>query len=341
MKKAVIYVFSGTGNTRLVAGLYKNYLSEYETSVVDVNLAALNGLRRAAESGGTECSVPHPAEFDLIGFGYPVHGFNAPKIMVDFARLLPAAGGKDAFIFKTSGEGLSFNNYSSQKLIRILERKGFSFLCERHYVMPYNMIFRHTPEMVKSEYIYADAMVRLNVREIADGIRESVHTNPLKAWFVPIVRIEWLYAQLQGPAMRVDMKKCIRCNKCVRACPLENISFDGTKFRFGTNCALCVKCSFNCPTRAISIGLLNGWRVNGSYKIEETAANPDIAFPYFGGNLRGLKRWLYYDYYRRCDEKLSAAGIELRVPALPNASGGRTEPLGTESAAGVQEGGTC
>lgn len=319
--KAVIYVFSGTGNTRLVAQLYQKYLAEYETLVFDVNRAALEALRgqqRNMMSGEYSekkaASVPNPNEFDAVGFGYPVHGFNAPEIMVDFARLLPAVSGKNAFILKTSGEGLSLNNYSSQKLIRILERKGFSFLCERHYVMPYNMIFRHTPEMVKSEYIYADALVRLTAREIAEGKRENVRTNPLRAWFVPIVRIEWLYARLQGPAMKVDMNKCIRCSKCVRGCPLENIRFDGKTYRFGTNCALCVRCSFNCPACAISIGLLNGWRINGSYNIEETAANPDIAFPYFDGRLRGLKRLLYYKYYRRLDKMLSAAGIELQIP---------------------------
>ena len=38
-----------------------------------------------------------------------------------------------------------------------MERKGYEFFTEHHFVMPYNMIFRHSPEMVKSEYIYADA----------------------------------------------------------------------------------------------------------------------------------------------------------------------------------------
>ena len=35
---------------------------------------------------------------------------------------------------------------------------------------------------------------------------------------------------------------------------------------FGKNCIGCTACSFNCPADAISIGVLNGWRVNGAYK---------------------------------------------------------------------------
>ena len=297
MKKCIIYVFSGTGNTLLVAELYKKFLTQYDTTIYSI---------------GSGKPVPEVEQFDLVSFAYPVHGFNAPQIMVNFCRALPKlTQKKSAFIFKTSGEGLTYNNYSSQKMIRILEHKGFEFLTERHYVMPYNMIFRHSPQMVKSEYWYAYAMVKANVKQIENNVHENVHANPLKAWFVPIVRIEWLYAKAQGPFMKVDMTKCIKCNKCVNACPLNNISFTGEKFKFGTNCALCVRCSFNCPACAISIGLLNKWRVNGSYHIEKTARDASIQFPYFGEALQGLERWLFYKYYRRCDKQLLDAGIEL------------------------------
>lgn len=306
--KAVLYVFSGTGNTRLIADLYKKYLTDYETVIFDIEI----------QKGSTSfVPPPNPSEFDLIGFGYPIHGFNAPEITVNFCRALPDTDKtkrKKAFIFKSSGEGHSLNDYSSGLMIKILEKKGFDILCERHYVMPYNMIFRHSPEMVKSEYIYADALVRLNCRDLQNGFRENVHFNPLKAWFVPLLRIEWIYARLQGPFMKVDMHKCIKCMKCLNNCPLNNISFADEKFKFGTNCSLCVRCSFNCPVCAISIGLLNGWRINGSYRIKQTSADKSLRFPFFGENLKGLYRLLYYKYFRRADRELENAGIKLSDP---------------------------
>lgn len=306
--KAVLYVFSGTGNTRLIADLYKKYLTDYETVIFDIEIQ---------KGSASFVPPPNPSEFDLIGFGYPIHGFNAPEITVNFCRALPDTDKtkrKKAFIFKSSGEGHSLNNYSSGLIIKILEKKGFDILCERHYVMPYNMIFRHSPEMVKSEYIYADALVRLNCRDLQNGFRENVHFNPLKAWFVPVIRIEWIYARLQGPFMKVDMHKCTKCMKCVNNCPLNNISFADEKFKFGTNCSLCVRCSFNCPVCAISIGLLNGWRINGSYRIKQTSADKSLRFPFFGENLKGLYRLLYYKYFRRADRELENAGITLSDP---------------------------
>lgn len=312
MKKAVLYVFSGTGNTALVAELYKKYLTDYETTIYNVRCTKENGYD----------PFPDARDFDLVGLAYPVHGFNAPKIMNDFTKLLPkidvkAKGKKKTFIFKTSGEGLTYNNYSSQKIISRLERKGYEFFTEHHFVMPYNMIFRHSPEMVKSEYIYADARVRLNVKELSENRKNKIHYFPLRYWFVPIVRIEWIYAQLQGPAMKIDMNKCVKCMKCVNNCPLQNIKFNSekNKFKFGTHCALCVCCSFGCPTKAISIGLLNNWRINGSYNIEKTAADKNITFPHFTDNLKGLHRWLYRKHYRRLEALLKENNIPL-IPEL-------------------------
>lgn len=304
MLKCIIYVFSGTGNTRLCAELYKKYFAPLgiETEIFSIGMKDKSFI-----------SYPDPMNFDLIGFGFPVHGFNCPKVMNDFVKQLPVLSEKKtAFILKSSGEGLHLNDYASQKIIPKLLKRNFDVLSERRYVMPYNMIFRHTEEMVKGEYIYANALIDLHCKELAKNKREKVKVCPLKYWFVPIVRILWIYAKVQGPAMHADEKKCLKCNKCVNSCPLGNIHFDQekNKYVFGTNCVLCVSCSFGCPVKAISIGLLNGWRVNGSYNIEKTAAKPELKFPVFP-ELKGFKGFLYKGYFRKADSRLNEAGLKL------------------------------
>jgi len=111
MKKAVIYVFSGTGNTRLVADLYKKNLFEYETTIYDVRMKKVSENSSKFEF----LPFPSPEEFGLVGFGHPVYGFNIPKPFDDFINLLPKLKNpKKAFVFKTSGEGLYMNEFSSQ-----------------------------------------------------------------------------------------------------------------------------------------------------------------------------------------------------------------------------------
>ena len=307
MKKAVIYVFSGTGNTRLIADLYKEFLSDYETEIYDVKMIK-------SEDGSFRFKdFPQPEEFDLIGFGHPVYGFNIPLPFDKFLNELPVLPKtKPAFVFKTSGEGLYMNQFSSQRLIKKMEKKGMEFVSDRHYVMPYNMIFRHTPEMVKREWLYAKAYANLSCREIINGKKDKVHINPFLRFWVPLVRIEWLYYPLSAPfSMKVDMKKCIKCQKCVKNCPLNNITFADGKFKFGHNCTMCTCCSFGCPTCAISIGLLNGWRINGSYNIQKTAADSSVPSPEMGKTYTGLHPWLYKKYYKKLDRNLSDAGISI------------------------------
>ena len=50
---------------------------------------------------------------------------------------------------------------------------------------------------------------------------------------------------------------------------MQNIALDGEKFSFGKKCLGCVRCSFNWPVNAIHISILEGWKVNGPYKIGE------------------------------------------------------------------------
>lgn len=308
--KIIIYYFSGTGNTELVAELYKKHFENLGENSVE-----LYKIHRLEENE----KIPCPKDFDLIGIAFPIYGFNSPEPVYKFAKMLPkisqeSNAKKRAFIFRTGGEGTSFNNYASQKIISLLQKKGYDILCDQLYVMPYNMIFRHSPQMVKSEFIYADAMAKLCVREIQNDVHKKVKYFPLRYWFVPIVRMVWPYAKFQGKfILKVNKKKCVQCGACVKNCPQRNIHFDEKKqkYVFGADCALCVACSFNCPKDAISLGPLNGWRVNGSYQIQKIAADEKIEFPYFGENLKGLTRFLYYKHFRKCDAALREAGIEL------------------------------
>jgi len=298
MKKCLLYVFSGTGNTLRVAGFYKEYLSpEYETEIVRVNFATVpySDLRK---------------KYDLIGFGYPVHAFNAPEVFVRFAKTLPAVNGTEAFIFESSGEGLHANDASSELLRKTLTKKGFDVLTDRHFVMPYNMITRHCDAMVKQMTAYARALARSNADELIAGKHEQQKKHPLLSLWSCILRIELLYAKIQGPAMRVNMKKCIQCGLCIRNCPLGNIRMENGKIKTGHNCALCVCCSFNCPADAFSIGLLNGWKVNGKYNFEKVVKDAALPFPFITDKTKGLYR-IYRKYYRELDAKLEACGTSV------------------------------
>ena len=65
--------------------------------------------------------------------------------------------------------------------------------------------------------------------------------------------------------MRLQARKISRASRLGSMSKSRLIRFEDGRFRFGGNCIGCVRCSFECPTGAIHIGLLDFMRVNGPY----------------------------------------------------------------------------
>ena len=312
--KVILYVFSGTGNTLKVANLYKKYLESANKSTTtdapDKGASVTVDIYRISKKSG---NMPSPENYDLVGIGYPIHGFSAPEPAIKLCNDLPEVKDKPTFFFKTSGEGLHLNDYSSQKCLKILTKKGYNVTSEKHIVMPYNMIYRHKDEMAKQMWIYAHALVDLHCRELLDGKRENVKRNAfISAWFAPVRFLEQKFAHLHGPAFKVHADKCVNCMRCVNVCPQNNIKFEDGKFKFGHDCELCMGCSFGCPADAISVGIYKVWKVNGSYRLEELAHDNNILFPVVPDRARGIYR-LYKKYYREIGESLENAGIDINA----------------------------
>ena len=253
-----ICVFSGTGNTRKCAKELETALTKLGVSVVFHEIA-----------DGSET----PGERDLV-ICYPVYGFNMPAILKPFCRNLPDE--RRVWFLKTSGEPLHLNDNSSAEMIRILQRKNCRIMGEYHYIMPYNMVFRHTDEQASLMWKTAKARIPEAAQTIAKG-EETMIRPPLSAKAISaLCRIEhWFYPK-NGRLFRVDQTKCVHCMKCVNGCPTKNISFENGRFRFGKNCIGCVRCSFRCPTGAIRIGLINFMRVNGPYDFSRDPAAAEL-----------------------------------------------------------------
>lgn len=259
MKRIDVYSFSATGNTLKCAEELRKNLVDLGA---DVHLHRIeNGAERVEEVA------------DTIVICYPVHGFNAPQNVVDFCKGLPS-GAADAYVLKTSGEPLSVNDNSSALLVKQLANKGYAYKGEYHFVMPYNMIFRHSDAMAAKMYQTAKERMPAAAQAIAEGQDHRKKVSAKAKIVRSVVSIEHWGARFNGRFFRVKKDKCVGCMKCVNNCPTHNITYKDGKFKFGGNCLLCTRCSFNCPTDAFRIGIMDFLRVNGKYNFN---ANPDEA----------------------------------------------------------------
>ena len=295
--KAAIYIFTGSGNTERIA---KRFADEFHASGVETDIYVWEKDKQ----------IPNPSDYDIIGLGFPIHGFNPPKVFIEMVKTFPNAFNKPTFMFKVGGEPLWLNNSAGQKVYRILNKKGYNILTDKLFVMPYNMIFRHNDRMAKQMWIYAKALVKANAQDILAGKSEKVKLPLIKRIHSFFFRIEWGFYKLNGKFFKIKKDKCIDCGKCIKICPAKNISVKDGKIKFGGNCIMCTRCSFNCPANAINIGLLNKWKVNGSYNLDKLINDEAVKFPFIDDNTKGGYK-LYKNYYKNLDKILSEHNIAL------------------------------
>lgn len=257
--KLIAAVFSGTGNTKKVVETLSEHLKEkgVETEIY--------GIRKDVE-------IPSVEEYDGLVIGYPVHGFNAPTPVLEYVKGLPEGAGKRVWFVKTSGEPLKLNDASSAQCLKHLERLGYEVKGELHIVMPYNIIFRHSDAMAARMWQAAQPKIEAEAERIARGTGTPLPLSALKRGWSGFVRIEHTAMPYIGRGFHAD-EKCIGCGKCARVCPLANVEMKEGKPAFGKHCVGCMGCAFSCPKEAIHTGILNSWRVNGSYRYDAMPAS--------------------------------------------------------------------
>ena len=284
-KNILICYFSGTGNTKKIVNKYVEELARRHQNVTVYRI----------EEGNFDLDL---GEFDMLGIAYPIHAFNAPSIIVDFVKKLKKQPKHiKTFILKTSGEPLALNNISSTKIKKLLRRRNFILTNEYHYVMPYNIIFRHSNNMAYKMWETAQNLVPVHCSEILGNQNSklsSIFFGGLLAW---VFRIEYWGGRFNGKRYKIN-ENCIKCQKCVRACPTHNITIKNGEIEFGDKCIMCMRCSFFCPTNAIKIGLFNSWKVNGEYNFNDYSADEEQTHKKF------CKK-SYAKYFNKSEKKIA------------------------------------
>lgn len=302
--RCIIYAFSGTGNSLLIASFLAAALKEHsiETDIFRVRYPL--------------GEVPDPNAYEHVGFVYPIHGFNTPKPFISFLKTLPASKTprKPYFIAKNSGEPFAANSASSSTLVHVLKKKGYVPTLEHHYLMPYNIMFAYAENLRKQMYLYSKAYASLMAEDIALGKDEKIHYKPGWRFLSWLVRLEWIAGPVNAPLTRVNKKRCIHCDACIRNCPVHAIYRDKRgRIRVRSNCCICMACSFLCPKDAFRMGFLDPWRVNfGGYQYDRLLRDDAYDGKHVNRNTKGYFRH-FRAYYKEQNRLLLERGHPLPV----------------------------
>ncbi|MFA6383985.1 MAG: EFR1 family ferrodoxin [Candidatus Omnitrophota bacterium] len=232
---AVIYYFSGTGNSLAVAN----------------DLAAELGAKVFPVTKALKTQVDTPC--DVVGIVYPVYMFGIPLIIASFLRNLIIGQGAYVFCVATYG-GLTGRPHSLSK--NILKKRGidmaagFSVRMPGNYTPLYGAISKEDQEgMFLKEKSKVKNIAGL-VRERARGIIEE---SPVWLSFLFYILL-YKGGSARIPSAAKDFwitGKCTKCGVCGLVCPVENITMKDGKPVWRDNCQHCVACLQWCPVEAI------------------------------------------------------------------------------------------
>jgi ferredoxin len=274
-----IFYFSGTGNTKMIAELLTTEFKRYG-NVVDV--IAIDELMKTNKTAEVE-------KYDIFGFGYPVHAFNAPRIFFEFIELLRDGKKKKTFIFKSCGDPF-MQGGSTAQVRKTLQKKGYDVVYERLFVMPANVLVRYRDQLIKQLYNTALQRVKRMVNEIfSETTKLQKNTFFSTLLTTAFSSMENFGARFFGKNLYVS-GSCNLCGICINNCPTHNITKQKERIRFHSKCTFCMRCIYRCPVNAISPHFLKFFVISPWYEIQTIVDNPTIKDVYISSKTKGFFR---------------------------------------------------
>lgn len=288
MRAAVIFCFSGTGNTRWVSERLREHLTteDYRVSLLDIEDVITQDENAIMEAIRTA---------DHVGIAFPVHAFNAPRIVFDFIDIMPDSSPepKYVFLYRTSGD--PFINGGSTRFVRDrLREKGYIVRLERLFIMPSNIIVPFPAPLIKQLYRIAEGQCRDFASQVL-GEDDSIHHDPEHiALFSRIFsKVETWGAKVAGGHFRAT-ESCTYCGICSDGCPTSNITDDGGELVFHDRCILCMRCIYQCPSGSLVNPYLKFFVLKEGYDNDPILSDASIPGEYLTSATRG-----YYKRYAR------------------------------------------
>lgn len=237
----MVLYYSATGNTKYVAEIIAKGLDD---DAVDL-------LPRI--KAGDFSPIFSKKPFVICS---PVYVCEMPKFLINYFKKVKLEGNRMAYFVFTCG---GYAGISSNIAADIINSKKMFYMGRSEVVMPNNYVATDSyAANSEEEILYRIENSKYLAQKIALDIKNKrklkgryifLFEKLVTAPFTPIwIRLK----QPSSPFHTTD--KCIGCGKCVKLCPLNNITLKDNKPQWAAPCAHCMACIGNCPVEAIEYG---------------------------------------------------------------------------------------
>ena len=257
----MIFYFSGTGNTRWAAE----------------QLATATGEKLVFIPEELDTACEYTLEEDeRIGFCFPVHGWQPPRIVRTFVSRLSLHSPRRleehyAYALCTCGDSTGL---AMAMLAKELAMKGIGLQSSQSLVMPESYVclpfmYTDTPEREREKKEQArrdlDGYIKV-VLERQCGYSQL--TLGLAPWaFSHVIGAYFNRYMITDKKFTVDADMCTHCGRCAQVCPGGDIDFTNVPaWKNDSSCTCCLSCYHHCPVHAINYGRITQKRGQYYYK---------------------------------------------------------------------------
>jgi len=243
----MIFYFSGTGNTKWVARQIAEAIGEQMLYIPDL-----------MREGRYEFTL---TEGERIGFCFPTHGWQPPRIVRYFIRDLQVKGVTEStycWALTTCGDNMG---EAMAILNRDLQQKGLKAESQFSLIMPESYVclpFMYTDpeETVRRKLSAAEAMIphiTVSIKDYSRGIIELTKGATPRLYSY-VIGAYFNRKMVNDKKFMVDASVCIECGKCAKVCPVDNITGTPPEWNHNGRCTSCLSCYHYCPVHAINYG---------------------------------------------------------------------------------------
>lgn len=266
----MIFYFSGTGNTAWAAKQLAHATGEKLFFIPE------------------EAATPHTyelAEDERIGFCFPVHGWQPPRVVRQFIRQLSFKSEGQAlqqhfcYALVTCGDSIG---RTMELLNSELEPLGIEAVSTFALIMPESyvclpLMYTDTPEKEQQKITKADEQLDQFAKLICQRKAGEHHTvRGITPWlFSHVIGAYFNSHMITDRKFTVDAELCIHCGRCSKVCPTGDLQMHKQlpSWRHDGSCTCCLACYHHCPRHAINYGSITRKRGQYYYGHGESDAN--------------------------------------------------------------------
>lgn len=253
----MIFYFTGTGNTQWAARQIAEAIGEELFYIPDL-----------IREGRYEFRL---GEGERIGFCFPTHGWQPPRIVREFIRKLKIAGEGYCWALTTCGDNMGecMTILNKELAARGLTAETlFSLIMPESYVcLPF--MKTDTEERVSEKIANAKQQLshiidtvrnkKRGIVELEKGATPRLYSYVIGGYFNSHM--------ISDRKFTVDEEVCIKCGKCAKVCPVDNITGTPPAWMHNERCTCCLSCYHHCPVHAINYGQIT--RKRGQYVFKD------------------------------------------------------------------------